>query len=200
MLNQMEGNVQTKGYVPTSKGVPLKGSGVTIGGGIDLSYQYYSTLIGWGMSAADANTCRPFLATAPGHYGPQGTQAAAALAQYGVPQFSQTEMNTVTDNAIASYTASAASQYASITGLGSKSLYDLPANVQSALVETAYNAGSFSNSNALPGLSAALQSQDWSQVASILQSAGTSALRAAGNYIRQAIQNGSLPSSGQVCH
>lgn len=122
-LVSQEGGVQTKGYVPTST------SGATIGGGIDLSRQFASTLTSWGATAATITAMKPYFATGPGKYGPTGSTAAGMLAKTPLV-ITSAQASLITTNANAAFAASTSNQFDNLrqnaTGVAnSNAFYDL---------------------------------------------------------------------------
>jgi hypothetical protein len=198
----IEGHEQpfsTAGYVPNYGIGWGQYSGVTTGYGVDLSNWTSGNLSNWGVSAAGISAVSQYLATAGPKVlrkGPIGVNAQRLLALDGPINWSQQDATAATTGAIGVITARAASSFQSLTG---NNFYDLPSDVQSALTDVVYRAGSYGSAGAPAGLSTAIQNRDWSQVASLLQQSGDQRYAQDGNKIAAAIANGSLPASGAIC-
>lgn len=196
-IGTFEGGIKNTAYVPTS------GSGATIGGGVDLSRQYESTAIAWGMPSAQAQEAANvgLFATGYGQYGKTGLNATAALNSIGGMTVSSTVANAMTQNATAHAASLASSGFASTTGTSVNEFNNLSVPIQNALTEAVYNAGSWPAAlSANPGLQSAVSSFNWSLVASTLQANSHWSVKNAGNALQNAISQGSVPPSGGTCY
>lgn len=188
--------------MPNISGVASNTSGVTIGGGVDLAQNYGSTLASWGMPAAAIaiGTQNHYFATAPGQLGVRGQAAYNAVAVHPI-SVTPAVANTITANAVAVYGGMAAAGYGTTTGTNAAAFDNLSVPIQNALTEAVFNAGAWPSALAAnPGLAAAVQSQNWSQVSTILQANVHQAVKNAASALATAIANKSVPASGKTCN
>lgn len=154
--------VYTRGNVPSSN------SGVTVGFGIDLSWQSAADLTSAGLSSATVLSLHPFLAYPCGklcgnslHRGVTGSAAQTALNNFnGAPLITLNDAADLWTMALTRATRTADVQ---VSGFDT-----LPAEWQTVLVDLAYNAGSLAGPALPAGFLNAINAGNYAQAAAIL--------------------------------
>lgn len=154
-LEQKEGGVKVKGYVP------MKGhSGVTIGAGVDLGQHTASELRSWGVS-------ENLIAKFTPYFGLQLQQAQNYLDSHPLV-ISQAEANTISQLAENAFTTTMANSYNQATG---KNFFSLSQGAQTAVVDVAYQYGT-SLKDATPNFWHQVTSGDWNGAVANLNNFG----------------------------
>lgn len=202
-IKQNEGGVLSTGYVPNNGAGVGAHSGVTIGGGVDLSWWTASQLTGWGLTSADATASTPYAATSRPKgtlRGPVGSAAVTRLGQHDGLTLPMADVTALTNGIMAWFATQTANEVKNLTG---QNFNDLPSAVQTALVDFTYNTGIINgNSNqsaTQDAVQSALQAHNWGQVATVLQKSGNSRWAKDGDAIAAAIASGAMPATGALC-
>lgn len=152
------GNKRTTYVLPPSS---FPKSGVTVGIGVDLSRHMNSTLAAWGVRAEIRSALQPFLATAPGVFGPSGSAAQSAMARYGAMTLAQSDLDVLNKGAMNDVANAVGRNYdTSPNNIIRMQFLQMPAALQTVLVDVAYRHGPNLASSA-PNFWAAFSSNDF---------------------------------------
>jgi len=178
----------TTGYVPPNS--PL--SGLTIGYGIDVgalgtsSQTIAAQLTTWGISADGLLTLTPYFTLV-------GSNATAALTLLGAPTISKVDAQTISKNAIQSYSDHAASQFNTLNP--NLVFNQIPANGQTALTDIAFWKWSFTAAIIPTGFTDALAQGDFTTAGQLLISTGNQRLIDDGKLLQSC--QAQIPKAGQ---
>ncbi len=184
-------------YVPGGgAGACCSGSGVTLGGGIDLHGRTSAWLSGIGFGAPDVNRL--------GHYTPLVGTAAQNYLNANPLHFTQAQLDWVTSNAYNLWTNADAAAYAAAAPHGIP-WGQLPSSVTTAIVDLSFNMsnGGASFAAAAPNLWNDLVTNNFQAMYNELKHFGGNATlnaraSADGDLMHSALTDGSLPPAGQT--